>query len=64
MTWVCVGFNGEERICQSKPTRYDDRYWMMNPICNDSVCLPKGSIKKLIGRELSWDDSPVKLKED
>ena len=64
MTWVCVGFNGEERICQSKPTRYNDRYWMMNPICNDSVGLPKGSIKKLIGRELSWDDSPVKLKED
>ena len=64
MTWVCVGFNGEERICQSKPTRYDDRYWMMNPICNDSVGLPKGSIKKLIGRELSWNDEPVELKEE
>lgn len=29
MAWVCVGFNGEERVCQSKPTRYGDRYWMV-----------------------------------
>ena len=28
----------------------------------DVVCLPKGSIKKLIGRELSWSDEEVKLK--
>lgn len=61
MAWVCVGFNGEERVCQSKPTRYGDRYWMMNPICNDSVGLPKGTIKKLIGRELSFTDEPVEL---
>lgn len=47
-----------------KPTRYGDRYWMMNPICNDSVSLPKGTIKKLIGRELSWSDEPVELKEE
>lgn len=25
--------------------------------------LPKGSIKKLIGRELTWDDEPVKMEE-
>ena len=25
--------------------------------------LPKGSIKKLIGRELTWEDEPVKLEE-
>jgi hypothetical protein len=28
----------------------------------DSIKLPKGSIKKFIGRELSWDDEPVELK--
>lgn len=27
-----------------------------------SIELPKGSIKKLIGRELSWADSPVELR--
>ena len=30
-------------------------------IYDDYVRLPKGYIKKLIGKELSWDDSPVKL---
>ena len=24
MAWVCVGFSGEEIICQCKPTRYDE----------------------------------------
>lgn len=26
--------------------------------------MPKGSIKKLIGRELSWKNSPIELKEE
>lgn len=26
--------------------------------------MPKGSIKKLIGRELTWDNEPVELKEN
>lgn len=28
-----------------------------------SIELPKGTIRKLIGRELSWDDELVELKE-
>ena len=28
----------------------------------ESVQLPKGSIKKLIGRELTWEDEAVELK--
>lgn len=28
------------------------------------VKLPKGSIAKLIGRTLTWDDEPVELKEE
>ena len=28
----------------------------------DVVCLPKGSIKKLIGRELTWDDDAFEFK--
>lgn len=30
----------------------------------EGIDLPKGSIKKLIGRELSWQDEPVELKEE
>lgn len=31
---------------------------------NRMVILPKGSIKKLIGRDLTWQDEPVELKEE
>lgn len=29
-----------------------------------SIELPKGTIKKIIGRELSWEDKPVELQGD
>lgn len=28
----------------------------------DCIPLPKGSIRKLIGRDLSWNDEPVEIK--
>lgn len=28
----------------------------------DGIILPKGSIQKLIGRSLTWEDEPVELK--
>jgi len=28
------------------------------------VKLPKGTIKKLIGKDLTWEDNPVELKEE
>ena len=31
-------------------------------ILNVSIFLPRGTIKKLIGRELTWKDEPVELK--
>ena len=37
--------------------RFDDTFY-------DFVELPKGSIKKLIGRDLAWKDEPVELKEE
>ena len=38
--------------------------WLAEEYPGDNVILPKGSIKKLIGKELSWDDEPVELKEE
>lgn len=35
---------------------YDDSLY------DNPVGLPKGSIKKLIGRELSWENEPIELK--
>lgn len=65
MAWLAVDKNGGEWIFDDKPVRvygsYFDlpQYWY---VCSNKVLLPKGTIKKLIGRELSWDDEPVKLK--
>ena len=41
-----------------------DSSWQDNNGCCKCLELPKGSIKKLIGRELSWNDEPVELKEE
>ena len=58
MAWVVVDKIGEELISRTEPFRVGD-YWIGDSIFH----LPKGSIKKLIGRELTWDDEPVELKE-
>ena len=66
MAWVAVNRYGDEYIFEAFPERltcvwaptfceYQDRVY-------DYVELPKGIIKKLIGRELSWSDDPVELK--
>lgn len=59
-----------ECVFSIKPVRISDsfggNYWGMN--VNDAlygeysvVILPKGSIKKLIGREMKWSDDPVEI---
>ena len=35
-----------------------------DPLPEGAIKLPKGTIKKLIGRDLSWNDEPVELKEE
>ena len=64
MAWVAVTKHGREFISMCKPIRVtdEDDYsgWKDTFV---EISLYSGSIKKLIGRELSWDDSPVELKE-
>lgn len=38
---------------------FSDSEW---GVMDSSVILPKGTIKKLIGHELTWEDNPVELK--
>ena len=59
MAWVVVDKIGEELISRTEPFRVGD-YLIGYSIFQ----LPKGSIKKLIGRDLSWNDEPVELKEE
>lgn len=35
-----------------------------DPLPEGAIVLPKGSVKKLIGKELTWEDEPVELKEE
>lgn len=53
-----------EEIHSKMPFRppSDNTCWFRNPY-GDVVPLPKGSIAKLIGRELMWEDEPYKLME-
>ena len=59
MAWVAVDKIGEELISRTEPFRVGD-YWIGYSIFHH----PKGSIKKLIGRELSCSDESVELKEE
>lgn len=63
--WLAVDKDGSEWIFNDKPVgvyeSYLDvlpRYWYA---CSNKALLPKGSIKKLIGRELTFFDEPVEL---
>lgn len=69
MAWVAVNDNGDEYIYEAMPERCFGWQWVP-AFCEwqdriyDSIKLPKGSIKKLIGKELSWEDDCVELKEE
>ena len=64
MAWVVKNKDGSETIYEVKPYKYNDE-WVSR---KDSwerpyqhFGIPQGSIKKLIGRELTWNDEPVEL---
>lgn len=70
MAWVAVHKNGEESIFSHKPTKGRElNFWYDEVedggvIYDTEISLPKGSIKKLIGRDLDWSNEPVELKEE
>lgn len=63
--FLAVDGDNDEWIFENKPYRVS-RAGLWNPFVEDEncFCLPKGSIKKLIGRKLTWEDEPVKLKAE
>lgn len=58
---------GLEWIYDRKPTRglndWKPDVWSLgaNDIECDYIQLPKGTIEKIIGRALTWDDEPVMI---
>ena len=64
MAWLSVDRDGSEAIYPDEPSRKDG-YWHLSSydgVYITWIDLPKGSIKKLIGRDLAWEDEPVELK--
>lgn len=68
MAWLAVDKDGTECIFLHKPIRSNYNNWTdcSNTMRTEDsgIDLPKGSIKKLIGRDLTWEDNPVELKEE
>ena len=73
MAWVAVDKSGIEGIYDNMPERNNDMwedidyYRVFGEIefeRETGIILPKGAIKKLIGRDLTWEDEPVELKEE
>lgn len=64
MAWVSVDYSGEY-ISEKEPFRDMFNIGYYGFISDSNVVkLPKGTIKKLIGKELFWEDEPVELKEE
>lgn len=73
MAWLVCGIYGEEFIFDCKPHRAsvyasnDEKieYWegyREGSFEDKSIELPEGSIEKLLGRDLTWNDEPVEIK--
>lgn len=56
MAWVAVDKDGRGCIYQFRPKRGNNQFI---PLYEYSMwmALPKGSIKKLIGRDLTWEEN-------
>lgn len=65
MAWVAVNKEGTEKMYPREPKRCETMWdEFLEPDNPFAIVIPKGSIKKLIGRDLSWEDNPVELKEE
>lgn len=65
MAWPVVDKEKEqELICETKPVK-NKKYncWALQTrYCMTSIIkLPKGSIEKLLGYKLNWENEPVKI---
>ena len=71
MVWLAVNGNGTETISPGKPERGWRKTWDYSEEIevesehgemSFTFELPSGSIEKLIGRVLTWEDEPIKIK--
>lgn len=64
MAWLAKDIWGREFIFDKHPYYSIGHWHHPNGLSGSTIKLPSGSINKLIGRELTYKDEPVELKED
>ena len=63
MAWVAVDKRGVEWAFALEPQR-GDTFWYPKDEGDDAgFDVPGGTIEKLIGKKITWEDEPVELKE-
>jgi len=67
MVYVAVDYDGSEVIVGLE-TKYsymlEDKRVSLRMGVVDAKVIAKGSIEKLIGKKITWEDEPVELKEE
>ena len=59
MAWLAVDESGEEWIYEEEPIMKSVFFiYASDPVC---LQLPLGSIEKLTGEKLTWDDKPIEI---
>ena len=66
MAYVAVDKDGNEYVYDNKPIRRNKhRVWDISKgDYKNAEHLPNGSIEKLIGKKLTWEDEPAELKKE
>lgn len=61
MAYLACDKDGTECVFNALPKR-DESEWTIDMFEESCIILPHGTIAKLIGRELTWEDEPYELK--
>ena len=60
--WLAVEVDGTEVVSCDELERVG-KQWFPRPGDRDVVILPTGTIEKILGRKLTWDDEAVMVEE-
>lgn len=65
--YLAVEPNGNELIFSESPRRIDEYStcgWFCSNNSTQCVNVPRGTIKKITGKTITWEDEPIKLEWD
>ena len=62
MAWLAVDKNGTECIFSEMPHQYLRMNVWASDNDDDGINIPEGTIEKILGYKLTWDDEPIEIK--